>query len=202
MRQYVMANTYVYNAYGQWYINLTNKCSNSCDFCIRNNREGMEGQPLWLEKEPTADEVIAQLPENLSDCKEITFCGFGEPTYKLGVMLEVAKYLKNKGVQTRLNTNGQSDEINGRPTACEMKGLIDKINVSLNSDSAVDYDAICHSIYGERAFQIMLDFAHSAAQQGIYTIFSVVDVIGEEKIENCRKIAEQYGVHFRVRKFE
>lgn len=197
-----MSNTYVYKAYGNLYINLTNKCSNSCDFCIRNGRDGLEGQPLWLTKEPCAEDVINQLPQDLYAYKEVVFCGFGEPTYKLQTMLETAKYLKKHGVTVRLNTNGHSDMINGRPTAPLMKGLIDKINVSLNSDNADDYDAICHSEYGKNAYNIMLDFARSAAAEGIYTILSVVDVIGEEKIENCRKIAEQLGVHFRVRQYE
>lgn len=197
-----MSNTYVYKAYGNLYINLTNKCSNSCDFCIRNGRDGLEGQPLWLTKEPCAEDVINQLPQDLHAYKEVVFCGFGEPTYKLQTMLETAKYLKKHGVTVRLNTNGHSDMINGRPTALLMKGLIDKINVSLNSDNADDYDAICHSEYGKNAYNIMLDFARSAAAEGIYTILSVVDVIGEEKIENCRKIAEQLGVHFRVRQYE
>lgn len=90
-----MSNTYVYKAYGNLYINLTNKCSNSCDFCIRNGRDGLEGQPLWLTKEPCAEDVINQLPQDLHAYKEVVFCGFGEPTYKLQTMLETAKYLKN-----------------------------------------------------------------------------------------------------------
>lgn len=198
----VHMNTYVYRAYGNLYINLTNKCSNSCDFCIRNGHDGIENQPLWLEKEPTAEDVIRDIPEDLSPYKSVVFCGFGEPTERLDVMLEVAKYLKGRGAVTRLNTNGQSDRINGKPTAPLMKGLIDYINVSLNASTKEKYQAICHSVFGEEAFDIMLAFAVSAKENGIKVNFSVVDVIGKEEIEACRKLCDGLGIPLRVREFE
>ncbi len=195
-------NTYVYKAYGNLYINLTNKCSNSCDFCIRNGHDGIEDQPLWLDKEPTAEDVIKALPQDFSPFKSVVFCGFGEPTERLDVMLEVAKFLKSKGVITRLNTNGQSDRINGKPTAPLMKGLIDYINVSLNASDKEKYQAICHSQFGDQAFDDMLAFAVSAKENGIKVNFSVVDVIGEEEIEACRKVCDKLGIPLRVRAFE
>lgn len=195
-------NTYVYKAYGNLYINLTNKCSNSCDFCIRKGHDGIEDQPLWLEKEPTAEDVIAALPEDLTPYGSVVFCGFGEPTEKLDIMLEVAKFLKSKGVVTRLNTNGQSDSINGKPTAPLMSGLIDYINISLNASDKEKYQSICHSIYGDAAFDIMLDFAKSARDNGIKVNFSVVDVIGEEEIAACQKVCDGIGIPLRVRPFE
>ncbi len=195
-------NTYVYKAYGNLYINLTNKCSNSCDFCIRNGHDGIEDQPLWLDKEPTAEDVIKALPQDFSSFKSVVFCGFGEPTERLDVMLEVAKFLKSKGVITRLNTNGQSDRINGKPTAPLMKGLIDYINVSLNASDKEKYQAICHSQFGDQAFDDMLAFAVSAKENGIKVNFSVVDVIGEEEIEACRKVCDKLGIPLRVRAFE
>ena len=37
------------------YINLTNRCTNRCDFCIRQNGDGVYGSDtLWLEREPSA----------------------------------------------------------------------------------------------------------------------------------------------------
>ena len=54
-------DTYVYQVGGKNYINLTNRCNNACDFCIRQNKVGIPGFSLWLEKEPEAGEVIAQL---------------------------------------------------------------------------------------------------------------------------------------------
>lgn len=51
--------TYVYD--NKIYLNLTNKCSNNCEFCIRHTGDGVLDYYLWLDKEPTANEVIEDL---------------------------------------------------------------------------------------------------------------------------------------------
>ena len=97
--------TYVYG--DKIYLNLTNKCSNNCEFCIRRNNDGLLDYYLWLDKEPTADEVIADLEKyELDKYDEAVFCGFGEPLYAIDVLIETADWLKAHGVKTRLNTNG------------------------------------------------------------------------------------------------
>ena len=45
----------------------------------------------------------------------------------------------------------------------------------------------------------MLDFARDCVAEGIDTVMSVVDCIGEKEIEACRKVAESVGARFRVR---
>ena len=46
--------TVTYEVDGGLYVNLTNRCPNRCDFCIRNNGDGAYGSdPLWLLHEPT-----------------------------------------------------------------------------------------------------------------------------------------------------
>ena len=38
-----MTDTYVYELDGNLYINLTNKCSNKCEFCVREGKTSYEG---------------------------------------------------------------------------------------------------------------------------------------------------------------
>ena len=98
-----MANTYAY-AYGDnLYINLTNKCPNDYEFCIRREGEGIGGHKLWLEHEPTAQQVIEQMGD-LTPYHEVVFCGFGEPMVRLRTLLQVAAYAKAQGKATRINT--------------------------------------------------------------------------------------------------
>ena len=53
------------------YINLTNHCTNRCNFCIRDHGTGIFAQ-LKLEKEPTMDDVLAELrSQNLYKYNEI-----------------------------------------------------------------------------------------------------------------------------------
>ncbi len=194
-------NTVVYTLNQKAYINLTNRCSNRCDFCIRNGRETFYDYYLWLDKEPSASEVIKQLEPFLS-YDEFVFCGFGEPLFRFDVILEVAEYLKSKGKKTRLNTNGQADLIlPQRDAAKEIKGLIDIVSISLNASDAEKYQSICHCSFGVEGFYSMLRFAQSCKNQGIKTVLSVVDYIGQEEIEKAKKIARKLGVELRIRKY-
>ena len=195
-----MSENFVYRYGENLYVNLTNKCSNACDFCIRNNGDGIgDSGNLWLSREPNAQEVI-ELIKSFDGYNEVVFCGYGEPTYKVDEMVEVGKFVRAQGKVTRLNTNGHGNFINGRNIVPELKEAIDIISVSLNSHTPKTYDQICHSIYGEEAFSAMLDFTHKCVKAGIETIMSVVAVDGVD-VEKCRAIAEQTGAKLKVREY-
>ena len=196
-------DTYVYELDGNVYINLTNKCSNGCEFCVRNERASYYGNYLWIRHgDPTAEKVIAELEKkDVSAYKELVFCGFGEPTYKMGEMTAVAEYAHSRGLKTRLNTNGQGNLINKRDIVPELKGKIDLVNVSLNAPDAESYQKICHSQYRLDAFPALVEFAKSCVKNGVACRFSVVDCIGAEAVESCRRLAESEGVPLYVRKY-
>ncbi len=197
-----MNNTFVYEHTGSLYINLTNKCTNNCEFCIRNISEGIGGYDLWLENEPTADEVIESLEKhNVKNFKEIVFCGYGEPTVKLNVLLVIAKYVKEKYPKliTRINTNGQANLFHGKDVTPNLVGLIDKLSVSLNAPDAQQYQMICRSDFGEEAYKGLLEFSKLALKRGLSVRLTVVDIIGEEKIAQCQKIADDNGLKLYVR---
>ena len=195
-----MSDTLIYRIGGAVYINLTNKCTNRCTFCLRETNDGVDGYHLWLKKDPEAAEVIAAL-EQENDVSETVFCGFGESTMRLETLLEVARYLKTRGSHVRLDTNGQGSAYAVRDIAPELKGLVDTVSISLNASDAVKYDAICQSIYGEEGFDHMLAFAKSCIREGIETVLSVVDVIGDEEIAQCQKVADDVGARLRVRHY-
>lgn len=196
-----MTNNYVYEFGDSLYLNITNRCPNRCEFCIRNVKKGVAGNDLWLLKEPTYQELIDDLALfPLSKYKEVVFCGFGEPMCNLSIISQIGPYLKRKGCRLRINTNGLGCLINGRDDIPKLIApYIDCVSISLNASTPETYQEICRSKYGEAAFYAMLDFAKGCVQAGIETTMSVVDFIGEEEIEACRKLAEQTGAHFRVR---
>ena len=180
------------------YINLTNRCSNRCTFCVRNGKETYEGYALWLRNgEPAKEHVLSEIgdPKRYG---EIVFCGFGEPTYRLGDMLFLCDKIHEMGGKTRLNTNGHGSVLAGRNIAPELKGRLDGINVSLNSPEEAEYNAICRPLV-ENAFNGMLTFAADCKKEGLNVWFSVVDCIGEEKVEKCKKIALKLQIPLRVR---
>ena len=193
-----MKDTYTYRIGNNLYVNLTNRCSNRCSFCVRNGKETFEGYSLWLKNgEPTVETVISEIGDP-TRYGEIVFCGFGEPTYRLAEMLKICEYVHAHGGKTRLNTNGHGSLINGRDIALELKGKLDGINISLNAPDEASYNAVCLPVK-EGAYAAMLAFARACSESGLNAWFSVVDIIGEESVERCRKVADGAGLPLRVR---
>ncbi|MBU6392294.1 MAG: YchF/TatD family DNA exonuclease [Planctomycetota bacterium] len=181
------------------YINLTNRCSNICDFCMRETYPFVKGHLLKLNKEPTAEEVLEAIGDP-SSYDEVVFCGYGEPTERLDVLVAVAKFLKSKGKRIRLDTNGHGDLINGKPIIHALRGLIDTICISLNADTAKKYEEMCKPVFGEKAYPALIQFIKDAKQVIPNVQVSIVEIPGVD-VEKCKQIAQELGVDFRVRKY-
>ena len=188
------------------YVNITNKCSNRCEFCIRNNGDGAYGSdPLWLEREPSREEILTSvLSHDLKAFSELVFCGYGEPTYRLDDAVWVAKAVKAEHPETRIriNTNGQSDLILGRNTAPDYEGAFDIVSISLNTPTAEKYQKICHSVYGEAAFDALLTFA-GRVKDFVPTVqlSAVKETLTPEEISLCQRISLELGVSLRLRDY-
>jgi len=200
--------TITYQVKQSIYVNLTNRCPCACRFCLRNNASGVFGSgPLWLEREPTLDEVVASLDGwDYSRFREVVFCGYGEPTERLDVLLAAAAHLKQRDatLRVRVNTNGLSDLINGKPTATLFAGKVDCLSISLNTDDAAEYVAMCRPKFGDAAYPALLKFTKEAASVVPEVVMTVVDqpVTDIEKQARCRAIAEGLGARLRIRPYE
>lgn len=190
------------------YVNLTNRCPCACVFCLRQNAPGIFGSDsLWLEREPTVDEIIESIDSrNLDDFTELVFCGYGEPTERLDDLLSVARHLKSIRPQmlVRVNTNGLSDLIHGEPTAAKFKGLVDTVSISLNTPDPEEYLKVCRPKFGLESWQAMLDFAKSCRDYVPNVVMTIVDapVTTPEVQEKCKAITDSLGVRLRIRPYE
>ena len=200
--------TITYQVKQSVYVNLTNRCPCACRFCLRNNGSGVFGSgPLWLEREPTLEEVTASLDGwDYARFREVVFCGYGEPTERLNVLLAAADHLKRRdaALRVRVNTNGLSDLINGKPTAPLFAGKVDCLSISLNTDDAAEYLDVCRPKFGAAAYPAMLAFAKEAAAVVPEVVMTVVGepVTSIEKQARCRVLAESLGARLRVRPYE
>lgn len=188
----------VYRIEENVYINLTNKCSNNCSFCVRNTSKHYEEYDLWLKREPSAEEVIKEIEREFNDGKEYVFCGYGEPLYAFDVMIKVAEELKRKGKITRLNTNGQADLIVGKSVAEKIKGKIDCVSISLNAPNAKEYNDICDCRFAEEGFNSLIRFALECKNNGIKTVFTAVRVPKFNETE-AKKVADNLGIPLKIR---
>ncbi len=193
-----------YKYYGQKpiYLNITNRCTNRCKFCIRYTDSGVDGVDLWLKREPTVEEIKAALEEkDYKNAEEIVFCGYGEPTERYDVIPEICRFIRenNPNAKIRINTNGHGNRIAGHDITPEWEGLIDEVSISLNEKNAKLYNEICVCQYGEDGFYELLDFAKKAQKHIKSVMLSIVDVLPPEDIEECKRLADEHGIHLRVR---
>ena len=196
----------LYKVHNNLYVNLTNKCPCACTFCLRQNMDHVgESKNLWLEREPSAEEVIAEFAKfDMSRFNEVVFCGFGEPTEAFEVLKKVAAFVKETyHMPIRLNTNGLGNLVNGRDITPEMEGLIDTVSISLNTPNADRYHELVRSKFGDKSFDAMLDFARSSTKYVTNVVMTTVDTtITKEEEEECRRICDSIGAKYRIRPCE
>ena len=198
--------TITYEYGNNLYVNTTNRCNFSCEFCLRHN--GHDGSiysdNLWLKREPTKEEILADIERrDLSQYEQLVFCGFGEPVYRIEDIGWVIDQLKAKGkkIFTRMDTNGTGCLIHGRDICPEFAGRFDMVSISLNTDTEEKYNALCHP-ETPGAYQAMKDFAKELRKYVPKVMMTVVDTIPPAEIENCRKICEEeIGAVYRVRTY-
>lgn len=184
------------------YLNITNRCTNHCGFCIRQKAPGIAGHTLWLEDEPTTREILEELGDP-TPYKEVVFCGYGEPLMRLQAVLDVAKHIKKNypGVPVRINTNGQANLIYKEDVTPQFEGLVDTMSISLNAENAEIYQELCQSEYGEDAYYAILEFARKCKNHVTRVILTVVD-LPRINLAKCQALADELGLELRVRHYQ
>lgn len=188
------------------YVNLTNRCNCDCVFCLRGKKIMPSTKSLWLEREPTVEEVKAAFdaaPWHV--VREIVFCGFGEPTIRLAELVELLAYAKKirPEISTRLNTNGLGELLHGREIAADFAKILDTASISLNAATAEKYFRLTRAAYGLKSFDAMLTFAEHMKNFVPNVVLTVVDkVTPPEEISACKKICDERGLTLRVRPYE
>lgn len=198
--------TILYEVHNNLYVNLTNKCPCSCTFCLRQTRDHMEeSDSLWLEHEPSYEEVMDAFKHfDMSKYEELVFCGFGEPTERIDLLLQIADYAKKKyDIKTRINTNGLGNLIHGKNILPSMEHLIDTLSISLNTPNEQKYHDLVRSKFGDMSFQAMLDFAKEGKKYVPNVILTTVSTtLSSEEERQCQEICDTLQVTYRIRPWE
>jgi len=192
------AGIIAYPLHGNLYLNITSSCTLRCTFCPKHNRTWeVQEYDLSLKREPSYEEIIAAIGDP-SAYKEIVFCGLGEPTQRIEILLEVARWLKARGAHVRVNTDGLANLIHHRDVTAEMVGLVDTLSISLNAQNAEVYERHTHPKVPD-TFPALLEFARLAKERGIEVTMTAIDGLEGVDIDACHAIADKLGVAFRRR---
>ncbi len=203
---------YQYRDPERLYLNVTNRCTNRCNFCVRNDTPRLGDGLLRGGEEPDLGALLEAVerrggPEAF---REIVWCGYGEPTLRLDLILGASPVFRDAGAEVRLNSNGHGCLIHGRDILPELGEVVDRVNVSLNAPTAARYLELCRPdpVSVEPApkqpevfFEAMLDFLTRAPQHIAGVQASVVGYeLEKNEIEACRRLAAGLaGAPLRVR---
>jgi TatD DNase family protein len=188
------------------YLNLTSACTLACVFCpkIRDDDFTVGGFDLRLAGQPALEAIwAAAQAAGLAERSEVVFTGFGEPTRRLDVLLELARRLKAAGVRrVRVDTDGLASLREGKdvPPLLAEAG-VDAVSVSLNAADAATYARLCPNRYGEAAYPAVQEFIRSAVRSLPDVAASVVGMDGMVEAD-CRAVAEGLGARFRWRPYD
>jgi len=181
------------------YLNITNRCTNACSFCIRFRSDFVKGHNLRLGHEPSAEELKRAIGDPAS-YREVVFCGYGEPLQRLDIVRDVARWIKERGGRVRINTNGHANLIHGRNVLPELAGAVDSVSVSLDAQDAATYERVCRPVF-RGAFEAVIAFIREAKLHIPEVQVTVVEMEGVDT-QRCREIAEGLGASFRTRRLD
>jgi len=183
------------------YLNITNKCSNSCFFCGLIGDGLFKGSNLILDQEPSVSDVMKEIIDP-SSYEEIVFSGFGEPTLRLDDMIEITKLLKENGAKKiRLVTNGLGSATNGKDILPDLSEYIDAISISLQAGNSESYDKICNTKDVEDPFLEVKNFIIKARNFFQEIEVTAVNLSGITNNDDCIKIANDLKVSFRSQEY-
>ena len=183
------------------YLSITDRCTLACRFCPKTlGSMQVHDYDLSMDHRPGVDEIIAAMGD-ISDYTSIVFCGYGEPTLRLKVLLDVAREVKRREGHVRVNTDGLANLVNKRNVLPEMSGLVDALSVSMNAQNESVYNTHCDPALPE-SWQAMLDFLAQAPRWVPDVTATAINGLDGVDIEACRALARKLGVAFRQRELD
>lgn len=198
------APSLVYRYQNGLYVNLTSRCPTACRFCIKFSWDyKYRGYDLKLLSEPRVEDIVAAAPKDLSNLEEVVFCGYGEATYRMEEMEEVAREFRFRGVpKIRLNTIGLGSLINGRDITPDLSRFLDAVSISLNTVDPVRYEEVMRPLpqFKGKALPATLQFIRACVGKIPRTVVTAVEGTADDP-EAVRLAAEECGALFALRPF-
>lgn len=180
------------------YLSITDRCTLECAFCPKTQGKcQVHEYDLSMDHRPEVSEIIAAI-DDPAKYEEVVFCGYGEPTLRLKVLLEVARHIKAHGGRVRVNTDGLANLVHKENVLPDMAQCVDALSVSMNAQNADVYERHCQpNLPG--SFEAMLRFLKEAPSYVPRVTATAIDGLEGVDIEACERIARQQGVAFRRR---
>lgn len=191
----------VYDIGDNRYINIGKTCTLRCTFCPKQHGSWQVHEyNLKLARMPTAQQLIDTLGD-ISQVREVVFCGFSEPTLRLKVLLQVARWVKSRGGYVRVNTDGLGNLAHQHNILPELSGCVDALSISLNAQNAALYERYCKP-HLPGSYEGLREFIRLAPHYIKNVTVTAIDGLEGVDIDACASIAQDAGVAFRMRQLD
>ncbi len=196
-----MPQTITYPIRDALYLNITDRCTLECAFCPKTQGiKQVHDFDLTITQRPEVTQIIEAIG-NPAEYSEIVFCGYGEPTLRLKVLLEVAAWIKQQGGNVRINTDGLANLVHKHNVLPEMQGKIDALSVSMNAQNEEVYNRHCQPQLSG-SFKAMLAFLRDAPDYIPHVTATAIHGLEGVEIAACEQLAKKCGVDFRQRELD
>jgi len=183
------------------YLNITDRCTLKCAFCPKHNgSHRVHVYDLALDHRPDQSEILLAIGDPRR-FQEVVFCGFGEPTLRLKILLATARHIKQNGGRVRVNTDGLANLVHKRNVLVEMAECVDALSISMNAQDEETYTRHCRPALKD-AYAAMLAFSRLAPQYVTEVTASAIDGLEGVDIAACEELARQCGIGFRRRELD
>jgi len=184
------------------YLSITDRCTLECAFCPKQDDDyRLHEYDLRMQFRPSTADIIAAIGEHPENYAQIVFCGYGEPTLRLNVLLQVAEYIKGRGGVVRINTDGLANKFHKRNVLPEMKGLVDSLSISLNAQNETVYNQHCQPQLAG-SWEALLEFIKQAPTYIPDVQVSAIDGLEGVDISACQSLVESLGAKFKYRELD
>lgn len=197
-------------------LNVTNACPNACVFCIRDRDAGWGVGNLYMDSDPSIEEIIgaflkehARVKSEGVDVKKVKICGYGEPTLRTNDLPPILTRIRSHGVpEVQLTTTGWpyfrfiSEDL-GKLAGLREAGLTD-IYLSMSATNAADYLKLVKpgmSTPDVRAFDDAVRFGVGARQLGLNVTLGFINLPNTDASE-IREFAKRLGLKYKIREME
>jgi TatD family-associated radical SAM protein len=180
------------------YLNVTDRCTLRCAFCPKyTGQPRVRGYDLSLAARPQVSDVIAAVGDP-ARYSEVVFCGFGEPTLRLKLVLELSDYIQSRHGPVRIDTDGLANLVHKRNVLPEFSGRVDALSVSMNAHNETVYKQQYRPAL-RGSYQVMLSFLEQAPRYVSEVTATAIDGLPGVDIDACRRLATERNVRFRRR---
>jgi TatD family-associated radical SAM protein len=183
------------------YLSITDRCTLECAFCPKTQGDPrVRDYDLTMDHRPEVAEIIAAI-DDPARYEEVVFCGYGEPTLRLKVLLEVAHWIRQRGGRVRVNTDGLANLVHKENVLPLLGECVDALSVSLNAQDEATYDRHCQpNLPG--SFRAVLEFLRAAPAHVPEVTATAIDGLDGVDIAACERLAGSLGVAFRRRELD